>query len=114
MKVDGGIPNIISKAGAQAAELEKTGYSGGWTAETSHDPFLPLVPAAEATSDLELGTSIAVAFARNPMTLANTAWDLQMASAGPLHPRPRQPDQAAHHEALLDGLEPPGGRACGR
>jgi probable F420-dependent oxidoreductase len=82
MKVDGGIPNIISKAGAQAAELEKTGYSGGWTAETSHDPFLPLVPAAEATSDLELGTSIAVAFARNPMTLANTAWDLQMASQG--------------------------------
>ncbi len=82
MKVDGGIPNIISKAGAQAVELEKAGYSGGWTAETSHDPFLPLIPAAEATSDLELGTSIAVAFARNPMTLANTAWDLQMASEG--------------------------------
>ena len=32
MKVDGGIPNIISKAGAQAAELERAGYSGGWTA----------------------------------------------------------------------------------
>ena len=46
MKVDGGIPNTIAKAGAQAAELEKTGYSGGWTAETSHDPFLPLVTAA--------------------------------------------------------------------
>ena len=43
MKVDGGIPNTIAKAGAQAAELEKTGYSGGWTAETSHDPFLPLL-----------------------------------------------------------------------
>jgi probable F420-dependent oxidoreductase len=82
MKVDGGIPNTIAKAGAQAAELEKAGYSGGWTAETSHDPFLPLVPAAEQTSALELGTSIAVAFARNPMTLANTAWDLQMASQG--------------------------------
>ena len=82
MKVDGGIPNTIAKAGAQAAELERAGYSGGWTAETSHDPFLPLIPAAEATSDLELGTSIAVAFARNPMTLANTAWDLQMYSGG--------------------------------
>jgi probable F420-dependent oxidoreductase len=82
MKVDGGIPNIINKAGAQAAELEKAGYSGGWTAETSHDPFLPLVPAIEQTSDLEVGTSIAVAFARNPMTLANTAWDLQAASQG--------------------------------
>ena len=82
MKVDGGIPNIISKAGAAASELERAGYSGGWTAETAHDPFLPLVPAAEATNELELGTSIAVAFARNPMTLANTAWDLQMASQG--------------------------------
>jgi probable F420-dependent oxidoreductase len=82
MKIDGGIPNTIAKAGGAAAELEKAGYSGGWTAETSHDPFLPLVPAAEATSDLELGTSIAVAFARNPMTLANTAWDLQMCSQG--------------------------------
>jgi probable F420-dependent oxidoreductase len=82
MKVDGGIPNIISKAGAQAVELEKAGYSGGWTAETSHDPFLPLVPAAAETTELEIGTSIAVAFARNPMTLANTAWDLQAASQG--------------------------------
>jgi probable F420-dependent oxidoreductase len=82
MKVDGGIPNIIGKAGAQAAELEKAGYSGGWTAETSHDPFLPLVPAIEQTSELEVGTSIAVAFARNPMTLANTAWDLQSLSQG--------------------------------
>jgi probable F420-dependent oxidoreductase len=82
MKVDGGIPNMITKAGAAAAELERAGYSGGWTAETSHDPFLPLVPAAEQTSELEIGTSIAVAFARNPMTLANTAWDLQAASQG--------------------------------
>ncbi len=82
MKVDGGIPNTIAKAGGAAAELEKAGYSGGWTAETSHDPFLPLVPAAEATSELELGTSIAVAFARSPMTLANIGWDLQMCSQG--------------------------------
>src|SRR6476659_8183286 len=82
MKVDGGIPNTIAKAGGAASDLAKAGYSGGWTAETSHDPFLPLVPAADATSDLELGTSIAVAFARNPMTLANTAWDLQTCSQG--------------------------------
>jgi probable F420-dependent oxidoreductase len=82
MKVDGGIGNQLDKAGQQAADLEKAGYSGGWTAETSHDPFLPLLLAAEHTSDLELGTSIAVAFARNPMTLANLAWDLQTYSKG--------------------------------
>ncbi|HCH79924.1 MAG TPA: LLM class F420-dependent oxidoreductase, partial [Acidimicrobiaceae bacterium] len=50
--------------------------------ETSHDPFLPLVLAAEHTETLELGTSIAVAFARNPMLLANLGWDLQALSKG--------------------------------
>jgi probable F420-dependent oxidoreductase len=43
---------------------------------------MPLLLAAEHTTQLELGTSIAVAFARNPMTLANTGWDLQAYSKG--------------------------------
>jgi probable F420-dependent oxidoreductase len=82
MKVDGGIPTNLAQVAAAAKEVEAAGYSGGWTAETSHDPFLPHVLAAEHTEKLELGTSIAVAFARNPMTLANTAWDLQAYSKG--------------------------------
>jgi probable F420-dependent oxidoreductase len=82
MLVDGGVGNDLRTAGAQARELEEAGYSGVWTAETAHDPFLPLVLAAEHTERVELGTSIAVAFARNPMTLANLGWDLQYASQG--------------------------------
>lgn len=82
MKVDGGIGNDLHKAGAQAKEVEAAGYTGAWTAETSHDPFFPLLLAAEHTETLELGTSIAVAFARNPMTLANIGWDLQAFSKG--------------------------------
>ncbi len=82
MKVDGGIGNDLHKAGAQAKEVEAAGYSGAWTAETSHDPFFPLLLAAEHTETLELGTSIAVAFARNPMNLANIGWDLQAYSKG--------------------------------
>jgi probable F420-dependent oxidoreductase len=82
MKVDGGIGSDLRKAGAQAKEVEAAGYSGAWTAETSHDPFFPLLLAAEHTEQLELGTSIAVAFARNPMTLANIGWDLQSFSKG--------------------------------
>jgi probable F420-dependent oxidoreductase len=82
MLVDGGVGNDLRTAGAQARELETAGYSGVWTAETAHDPFLPLVLAAEHTERVELGTSIAVAFARNPMTLANLGWDLQYASQG--------------------------------
>ncbi|MDH3295294.1 MAG: LLM class F420-dependent oxidoreductase [Acidimicrobiia bacterium] len=79
MKVDGGagfgVP--LTEVAELAVEQEASGYDGFWIAETGHDPFLPLLLAAEHTSTVELGTSIAVAFARNPMTLANTAWDLQ-------------------------------------
>ena len=82
MKVDGGIGTDLHKVAAAAKEVEAAGYSGAWTAETAHDPFLPLLLAAEHTSEIELGTSIAVAFARNPMTLANLAWDLQAYSGG--------------------------------
>jgi len=79
MKVDGGfgLAAGLKAVAQQAQDLEQAGYDGLWTAETSHDPFLPLVLAAEHTEQIELGTSIAVAFARNPMTLANLGYDLQ-------------------------------------
>ena len=66
----------------QATSAEAYGYDGIWSAETSHDPFLPLVLAAEHTERLQVGTGIAVAFARNPMTLASAANDLQTMSEG--------------------------------
>ena len=82
MKIDTALHGSITEAGRRAAELEQAGYSGAWTAETAHDPFLPLAVAAERTQSIELGTSIAVAFARNPMLLANIGWDLQALSQG--------------------------------
>ncbi|OBH43971.1 LLM class F420-dependent oxidoreductase [Mycobacterium mantenii] len=82
LKVDGGIPNRLAQVADAAVALEEQGYDGGFTAETSHDPFLPLLLAAEHTSRLELGTNIAVAFARNPMIVANIGWDLQAYSQG--------------------------------
>ncbi len=83
MKVDGSIPTAkFSEVGAAAAEQERKGYDGVFTAETSHDPFFPLLLASQTTERIELGTSIAVAFARSPMTLAQTANDLQLASNG--------------------------------
>ena len=66
----------------EARRLEAAGYDGAWTAEVSHDPFLPLVVAAGATERLSLGTAIAVAFARSPMNTAYIANDLQAASRG--------------------------------
>ncbi len=82
MKVDGGITFDLSNAAQGARDAEAAGYDGVWTAETAHDPFLPLVVAAQNTERVELGTSIAVAFARNPMTTATTANDLQVLSKG--------------------------------
>ena len=81
MKIDSGIGGLDTAADAAAA-LERRGYDGVMSAETSHDPFLPLLLAAQSTDRVDLMTSIAVAFARNPMTLAQTAWDLQAASGG--------------------------------
>jgi probable F420-dependent oxidoreductase len=85
MKVDGGLGLTLSGmdgAAEAAREAEAAGYDGMFSAETSHDPFFPLVVAAQVTERIELGTSIAVAFARNPMTLANIGWDLQAWSQG--------------------------------
>lgn len=65
-----------------ARAAEAMGFDGIWTAETAHDAFLPLVLAAEHSQRLSLGTSIAIAFARSPATLAYIAWDLARFSKG--------------------------------
>lgn len=82
MKVDGGIGWELDKVGAEAKALEEMGYSGIMTAETSHDPFFPLLVAAMNTQRAELMTGIAVAFARTPMVLANIGHDLNAVSKG--------------------------------
>ncbi|WP_210413869.1 TIGR03617 family F420-dependent LLM class oxidoreductase [Protaetiibacter larvae] len=65
-----------------AAHLEAAGYDGIFAAETKHDPFVSLTAAAMRTERVTLMTGIAVAFARNPMTVAETANDLQLVSGG--------------------------------
>lgn len=82
LKVDGAVSSELASVADAATRLERRGYDCCWTAEINHDPFLPLVLAAEHTTTIELGTSIAVAFARNPMTVANVGWDLQAYSQG--------------------------------
>ncbi|MXZ97609.1 MAG: TIGR03617 family F420-dependent LLM class oxidoreductase [Acidimicrobiaceae bacterium] len=89
MRIDAwiGLPEAASSQelatiGDRARMMEQDGYSGLLSAETSHDPFLPLALAAQHTERIELMTAIAVGFARNPMVLAHTAWDLQALSQG--------------------------------
>jgi len=82
MRVDGGLTMELDKVPQSVRQLEEMGYSGAMTAETSHDPFFPLLLAAGESSNIELITSIAVAFARTPMTLANIGHDLNAHSKG--------------------------------
>ena len=82
MKIDGGIGFDADGMAEAAKRAEANGYDGVWSAETSHDPFLPIAVGAAATTTLEFGTGIAVAFARNPMNLAVLANDLQLLSKG--------------------------------
>lgn len=82
LSIDRGIPSDLAAVPARARDIEAQGYDGCWTGELDHDPFLPLLLAAEHTSRLQLGTSIAVAFARNPMLIANLGWDLNTYSQG--------------------------------
>jgi probable F420-dependent oxidoreductase len=74
----------IAELADEARDREKAGYDGLWTFETAHDPFVQLMPVAEHSERLAVGTAIAVAFARSPMTLAYTANDLQNHSRGRL------------------------------
>ncbi len=83
MKLDTGMLTAsLHDVAAAAKEAEEMGFDTLWTAETSHDPFFPLVLAAEHTKRIKLGTSIAVAFPRSPMVLAQIGWDLQAQSGG--------------------------------
>ena len=71
-----------AKIATQAREFERQGFDCVWTFEAMNDPFLPLAHAAAATERLQIGTNIAVAFARSPFSMAQIAWDLQRDSAG--------------------------------
>ncbi len=85
MKIDMGLRSDDLRAlGREAAAYERLGVDGLWSFETAHDPFLPLFAAALTTERVNLGTGIAVAFARSPFAMAQTAWDLQRVSGGRL------------------------------
>lgn len=82
MKVDTGLAHQLHKVKDAVQAAEAAGYDGIRTAEMNHDPFMPLLLAAEHSKKIEIATSIAVAFARSPMTLANVAHDLNAYSKG--------------------------------
>lgn len=84
MKIDARLRNDLTTAAEDIRACEEAGYDGGWNTENVSDPFLALTLAAEHSSRVEIGPSVAIAFARTPMTIAYPAWDLQRFSGGRL------------------------------
>ncbi len=71
-----------TKTAEAARKAEAAGYDGVSSSELAHDPFMPLAIAASVTERVKLNTSIAVAFPRSPMVVANIGHDLQTNSGG--------------------------------
>jgi probable F420-dependent oxidoreductase len=82
MLIDTSLRGSFDAIGADAASLAAEGYDGLWVSETQHEPFLQCLQACQATEDITVGTSIAIAFARTPMTLASVGYDLARYSKG--------------------------------
>ena len=74
--------NDLNDVPAAAAAAESAGFDGAITMENRHEPFLALAVAATASTRLQLGTAVAIAFPRSPMVVASACWDLQSASRG--------------------------------
>ena len=83
MRVSLGLPIADWRACAPAArQAEDDGADAVTSNELRHDPFAPLAFAALATERVALATSVAIAFPRSPMIVANQTWDLHKHSAG--------------------------------
>ncbi|OSC32569.1 LLM class F420-dependent oxidoreductase [Mycobacterium vulneris] len=80
--VDGTAGADLEVLASQVTAAERVGFDGVWSTEVSRDPFLPLMIAADRSRTLRLGTAVAVAFARSPMTMATVANDLNTFSRG--------------------------------
>jgi len=66
----------------QVAEAEALGYDSLVSTETPLDPYFPLVIASQVPGAIGLGTGIAVALSRSPVSTAYSAWELQRMSGG--------------------------------
>jgi probable F420-dependent oxidoreductase len=76
------IGNTAAGSGKPAAAAELAGFDGVWTTDSVSDAFLQAFAATLATDRVDIGTAIAVAFSRSPMTVAYATWELAGASNG--------------------------------
>jgi len=83
MRTETALPDVAwAEIGAQAVAAERLGFDSLAQPEIRRDPFLPLVLAGMATERISLATSVAIAFPRSPMVVAQSAWNLHELSGG--------------------------------
>ncbi|MDT4922015.1 MAG: hypothetical protein QOI15_2917 [Pseudonocardiales bacterium] len=70
------------RIGTFARAAEEHGVGGFFVPEAQNDPFISLTLAATGTTRMQLGTGVAIAFARTPMTMAYSAYHLHRVSGG--------------------------------
>jgi len=69
-------------AGRLAAQAEAGGCDAVWILDVRREPYLLAAAAVQATRQVQVGTNVAVAFARSPTVTATAAWDLAIWSGG--------------------------------
>ena len=76
MKIGIAIGGNLWDVTALAARAEAAGLESVWLAELDHSAFVQAAAAISATSRINVGTAVALAFPRSPTITAMTAWDL--------------------------------------
>jgi probable F420-dependent oxidoreductase len=83
MRIDTLLPQEIDLSRASAGELSGAdGYDGFWIGESAHDPWLQALIAAQTAPTAHIGTAVVIAFARSPMTVAHSAYDMARYTRG--------------------------------
>lgn len=75
-------PLDLGSVTTESQQAEAIGYHGVLMEETKDDPFQVLALTANATQQVHVGTSVAIAFPRSPYVTAMAAWTLQKLSNG--------------------------------
>lgn len=82
MDIELSVGGPLGIIGAVARQCEEAGYGTLWVAETSRTAFLQSAVALQATTNVTVGTAIALAFPRSPVVTAMEARDLAELSGG--------------------------------
>jgi probable F420-dependent oxidoreductase len=83
MRVETGLYKCpMPRVAALARQAEDLGYDGLTCSEVRHDPFVVAAVAAAATRRIRISTSVAIAFPRSPMVVAEATHNLQELSGG--------------------------------